>query len=373
MKAGGENYCPECSGKRRTKTDEEKAESLRKCRERDAIRDAEIVEVECGRCHKMFTLTRGRIRRRPKDKPNICPECWNNHRKEFLSEEVLESKKLKTQTAWKNKSDEEVKAIMDGRRETYAKMSPERLAEISNNRSIAMKKVAAARPAEEIIRLSKISSENMTRYWKNLSPEKREERRLKSLATREEASKRLKKVWEDISLEEYEDFSLKRSLGHEKKARFRSKSEVIFSDLLSLNEIPHQIGYSSRFKDERFNELFPENPVTGAKRISPYHLWDFRIMTIPDILVDIDGSIHTAKSYKGTGVDGRTYEAVDDHIFRDSMRPYQTDGKMAFSVYMPRNKIDKDTVVTNIVTGDTMSIDEFIAFLNILQENEIHP
>lgn len=146
-----------------------------------------------------------------------------------------------------------------------------------------------------------------------------------------------------------------------------SPTERIFMDDMQYHLIPYQYEFYNLTIHPDFFTLFPNNPVTGARYTNPYHRWDFKL-EIPGhpIFVDIDGSIHSPNNastgvYKPTGL---RYKRIDDIQFNESKRPYQRDGLDAYVIEAYDDILGPTNLVTNIVTGETMSYKVFLSLLD---------
>jgi len=116
-------------------------------------------------------------------------------------------------------------------------------------------------------------------------------------------------------------------------------------------------------------ELFPNNIITGYNYVSPFHRWDFKILTNKcDIFIDIDGSIHdeSQNNYYRTLPSGNKILMKDLISFYDSQRKYQTDNSPAYIIQCYNDKLTLDDKVINIYNDNNiMSLKEFI---NIIKE-----
>ncbi len=150
-----------------------------------------------------------------------------------------------------------------------------------------------------------------------------------------------------------------------------NKNESEFINYLNIHKINYLYQYTNKNKHPDFDKLFKINPVTNVDYVSPYHKWDFKLVIEgKEILVDIDGSIHFNKSYfvvhPYTGI---RYNIYDYTKFKDSQRPYQTDGLDAYVVQCPDDKLTGETIVVNVSTGKKYS---FTGFIYLLASYKLH-
>jgi len=140
-------------------------------------------------------------------------------------------------------------------------------------------------------------------------------------------------------------------------------TEEMFKNILDRLNIKYTLQYFNIIKNQVFKELFPYNPYRESEFISPYHCWDFILHIKPfDIFVDIDGSIHDPNTHHGmvTNKNGNKFNLNDSIQFNDSQRKYQTDYLHAYVIECYNNKLLDNTIVTNIVTGKKIQLNQFL-------------
>lgn len=216
---------------------------------------------------------------------------------------------------------------------------------------------------EERKRISKIRSESSNKYWKNISDE---ERKLIS----ERQSLQIKQYWDNMTEEEYKEWDNKRSKGFNKYMDnlnyMINKNEMSLINYLKINNINYELHWYNKIKHIDFDKLFPNNPVTDSKHVSPYHAWDFKLNLSDNIvLVDIDGSIHNVNkiTHEITYFNGKKIKLSDIIQFNDSQRPYQTDGLDAYIIQCYDDNLNNDTKVLNIKTNEIITFKSFISIL----------
>lgn len=216
---------------------------------------------------------------------------------------------------------------------------------------------------EEYKRLSQIRSDSSKKYWNNVSEED-----IKIISERQ--SKIIKQFWNNMTDDDYKKWDAKRAEGFNKYMdgliTSLNKNELSVIDYLKINDLKYKYHWYNITKHPEFDKLFPINPVTGSKFISPYHQWDFIIHTIEkDVLVDIDGSIHDNNkiNHMITYFNGKKISLSDLILFNDSQRPYQTDGLDAYIIQCYDDNLTDNTPVINISTNENMAFKSFIALL----------
>jgi len=138
------------------------------------------------------------------------------------------------------------------------------------------------------------------------------------------------------------------------------------------NIVLHNLDMITNKPEVDFKELFPNNIITGYNYVSPFHRWDFKILTNKcDIFVDIDGSIHDKNKhdYIVTNDYGVKFNLRDSIQFKDIQRKYQTDNSPAYIIQCYNDKLNIDCKVINIYNDNIMPIKEFLNM--ILEYNKI--
>jgi hypothetical protein len=201
-------------------------------------------------------------------------------------------------------------------------------------------------------------------FWSNITPEER------NMINRK-ISIGKKRWWNNLTPEEYEEWAYKTAIGYNMYITnlniTPNKNESSFINLLNINNIKYRFIWYNTMKDSEFHNIFPFNPVTGSYNISPYHAWDFIIYTKRgNILVDIDGSIHFIESYRMIHPYTKIEYSMLDYLkFKDSQRPYQTDGLEAYVIQCYDNNLTLKTKVLSLQNNTIISIKELLNSINI--------
>jgi len=218
-----------------------------------------------------------------------------------------------------------------------------------------------------------ISSERLINHFKNPENRKKLSNIMKDIWKRrskfekELAMVHLVDYWDNITPKELDEW-YKKSLDGSilNDSIISGPSEEKFqSDLDSSGKFifRYKRQYRNQIKHPDFNTKFPINPVTGSKRVSPYHIWDFIIYgNEENILVDIDGKIHNLGSGTVTYC-GKPVEFSEVVKFNDSKRPYQTDGMDAYVVNAYNDKIEDDTTVIRVSDKSSLTYKELMTYL----------
>jgi len=136
----------------------------------------------------------------------------------------------------------------------------------------------------------------------------------------------------------------------------RYNTEREFLRLLVNNNIDFIFQFYSTIIHPKFHELFPNNPITGANYVSPFHRWDFMIKTKQtNIFIDIDGSIHNLK-YNSPISKGRKFD--------DSQRLYQTDELPAYIVKCYNDRLNLDNIVINLYSNEELTVNDLFYIIN---------
>ena len=287
---------------------------------------------------------------------------WDN-----ITEEEHEKRRNQGRKQWENLPEEEkklhLKRLRTGHRNWYNNLSEEELRKLKKKHSdISTLMWINKSQQQKDLELNRLNSD-FRKWYDNLSQEELLERKEKQRKAR----------WENLSQEEFDLIMYKRNLS--KKKNF-APTELEFINILNLNNIEFIPQYTNETIYPDFHKLFPNNPVTNGKFISPYHLWDFRLnLKQKPILVDIDGSIHSnIKTNYLVTINKKSFILSDFIQFNDSQRPYQTDGLDAYIIKCYNDNLyDKDVIVSNVQTNKDMNLNEFITLLNSynMNDNEI--
>ena len=277
------------------------------------------------------------------------------HNKEWFSKlseeekhEIYKSRSVKRKEYIKNLSRDEFNVMMDnirrGQKEWWNNLSEE----------------------EQVSKLSLLHDGNRE-YWDKMDESERKEKIDKLVASAKE--------WQNkLSDDEFEKLMLNIALNRNKSNNVPTsitKTESSFSNILSLNNINFKFQYYNTEKHPDFHIMFPRNPITGG-RVSPYHCWDFIIHLIDkEVLVDIDGSIHDPENNNFNVISnhGLEFNLYEYTLFRDSQRPYQTDGLDAYIIKAYNDKIEDDTIVQNVKINEEI---KFKCFMNILYFDNLY-
>ena len=219
----------------------------------------------------------------------------------------------------------------------------EELNQIMLGYSLRMKEYNESIPYEEKLR----RVNHMNNYLKKLPEEERKEIARKA---HEWISK--------MSIEESWEY-YKQNLKSMILRKDFTSTEQEFINLLKINNLKNS------WIPQYINEIADKNILLEYPNIrNPYHIWDFRIrLTEKDIYVDIDGSIHGMKNDDFITSNG--FNVSEFMKSRDNRRKYQTDGLDAYAVQCFNDRIDKNTTVMNIKTGEVISFNNFINILFI--------
>lgn len=287
----------------------------------------------------------------------IMKEKWDN-----LPQEEKDLYSKRSRERWESLSDEEkqrkIEILSSASREFRANLSDEEKERISKILSEKMIKHYQNITDEERDRINGILSEKAKKRWANLPKELRE-------IWIENAQKGLQKYWDNLPFEKWLEHCLKTAEGMAKSFKYKpTVTEVNF-----INEL-NMIFYSSFNYEYQWNNKTISSDFYKhySKKDNPYHVWDFKIHTLDgDILVDIDGSMHIIP--EGLYVVG-DIDVGKVNDYKDSKRKYQTDGLIAYVIEAYNDKIEPDTSVLNLETGERMSYTNFISLLQWMNAPE---
>lgn len=182
---------------------------------------------------------------------------------------------------------------------------------------------------------------------------------------------KFKKFWDNMTPEKFEEWAWSQAEGTSefyKSVRIPLNSnDAKFAEDLHVLNIDYEWQYYNKTIYPNFSKLFPKNQGIYGKNVSPFHSWDFLIKTKQgNILVDIDGSVHTLEKYRHIAKDGHDMGAKIQ--FNDSQRPYQTDGLEAYVIQAHDDLLCDNTKVIRLEYGsDKTTSMTYKDFLNILQ------
>lgn len=363
--------------------------------------DLETVNLTCPRCGKPFQRRYGTYRRNPNGM--LCNACRGLARKEQRAampeaerEAYLQSMREKISAGWKKQSPEKKAQISQmrkknwenpERKDAHAKMLSNRWANMSEEeKQLQQQKMSDGRAkfwADP--RNWMEQSQRAREKWYNQSQEE-QDRILKALETgrleyyanatdeeiremRKKQGEGLKHYWDNLSPEERES---RIANWQEKRAECMRlqddpsfQNEIEFMNYLNRYRFQYTYIWKNETKSDMFDAFFPSNPYRDGS-ISPYHLWDFKVDTLDGpILVDIDGSIHNPAITSNVVHDkcGNVYVLGEYMQFKDSQRPYQTDGYPAYIVICWDDHLTDETLVYSMNTGETFPLKTFIDLL----------
>jgi hypothetical protein len=369
-------------------------------------RDKEIVNLKCDRCGEPIQIKYGSWRRN-KNGPHLCRACRGKAESERINnlppdekKAYLESKNNAISKGWRNQSDDMKQHVSymrkeewkdKDRRDKHAKMLKDRYKNYTperqqqqiksllegqtkfwsnpDNKDMQSDKARDrwySQPKEEQERILSALNNGRIEFYENITPEDLESMRRKQ-------SESMRRNWRSISNDDKEKRILKLKDGVKyniiNQRKSPNKNELAIMNLLKMNGIPYELRVRNTKKHPEFDKLFPKNPNKPGSIVIPYHEWDFALYTRSGkILLDVDGSIHNPNSSNNmvTDTNGNKFVLYEQIAFKDSQRPYQTDGLPAYAVRCLDDKITKDTPVLNIVDNKEMALYQFINYLYYL-------
>ena len=379
--------------KRRNRSPEEKRKTSEKFRNSMKNRSPEAIAITKEKLSKSTKKFWDGLS--DEERKELCKKFsigQREYQKQLDPEEKARLNKRRSITEkaqWKNMDAEEresrLNKMIAAKREFFKNASPERLKELSDKiskRRISYwerigeegRRLAGSRhkewwdtfTEEERREMCQPMREGYENWWKNLTPEEREEYSKK-------VSIQFQNYWNNMTEEELNEHLRKRSEGfNDYLSRSRSdanKSELSMMSILASQGLDYEFQYRSRIKHERFDELFNKNNLpTGFKYTTPYHAWDFLIHTMHgDILIDIDGSIHdpNGPAYEVTLSGGRKANVREHLAYKDSQRPYQTDGLEAYVILCYDDNLQKTTPVISLCNDELITLNDLINILNL--------
>ena len=362
--------------------------------------DRQRIPVICIDCGIEYTLSKAYIRQH-KDAPRRCKECGKKHAAAKISENyknMTEEEKLnKTKgirNYYKSLTPEEREAYMKplykGRDKYFSTRSDEEKERMALEISNRNKKYHASLSEEEKQQYRQVRKD----AYDNFSQEKKDEFRIRSEKqweglSPEEIEERMQPLrkgyreWFDNMTEEEKEHRRQIMKDHWKYIREKNgssdksclktrskespnitKTESEFMNHLNINNIKYEFQYLSKDKHPEFDKYFP---AKNGNSISPYHSWDFMIhLRNKDILVDVDGSIHANLDTKINNFNAfiKSY---------DSRRPYQTDGLDAYIIKAYNNKVEDNTIVSNLKTNEEIKFKDFLntLILDSMPEDDV--
>ena len=298
------------------------------------------VMAKCSKCKQFFEMDEDLYNHRKKCGSRInCPDCLKkSHENKYKKASETHKKN------WAAYDPEARAQRVQNAKEGIHNMSDEKKALRSLHSSIATKEYMASLSEEEKQRRSEMTSKQMTERNANMTHEKYIHYAQTMAITSNER-------------------------GPTEKEKPTSNEQKFIDEYLNKYGIPFRWQYYNTTEHPKFNELFPNNPVTGGKFVSPFHRWDFYIQG-PNgwFLLDVDGSTHF-KEY-GRNIHPQTkieYSRHDDAAFKDSQRPYQRDDLPAYIIQAPKDDVNDDCTVIDVVTNKTCKLGAFVNQLKKLQ------
>ena len=302
------------------------------------------VMATCSKCKQLFEMDEDLYNHRRAHRSKInCPEC-------LKQSHINRYKKIgaATKRAWESYTPEEREKRAKSTQEGIHNMSDEKKALRSLHSSIATKKYMDSLPEDEKQRRSEMTSKQMTERNANMTHEKYIHY-IKSVA---------------LTVNER---------GPGENVKPSSNEQKFIDEYLNKYGIPFRWQYYNTTEHPDFNKMFPNNPITGGKHVSPFHKWDFYIKG-PDgyLFLDIDGASHFKETGRNIHSQSKIeYSRYDYTKFNDSQRPYQRDDLPAYAIQAPNDNISDDCKVINFVTNETTTLGEFIKYLNRIDDMTI--
>ena len=373
-------------------------------------KDKEMINIKCNRCRADIKIKYGTYRK-SHDHLHYCRSCRGkieHERIKSLSEDerkvYLDKKNQAISSGWKKQSSDKKEQISqmrkeewndEKRRKKHIEMLLKRWENMNENQRIQhLEKMAIGKEGYWANPKNKEFHSNRAREkWYN-QPQNEQDRILGLLSVGREKfldnltlndkikiskkrSESLKKHWANLTPQQFEErisiFKERLKENFDNLDIVPNKNESSFIDKIDEFNISHEFVWYNKIKHPDFNKLFPFNPVRPGLFINPYHAWDFIIYTNEgNILVDIDGSIHNPECTKNkvTDTQGNKFILGDYIQFKDSQRPYQTDGLDAYIIQCYNDNLTDDTPVVNINTGEKMSFKSFMAILIWMNMND---
>lgn len=298
------------------------------------------VMAKCSKCKQFFEMDEDLFNHRKKCGSRInCPDCLKkSHENKYKKASETHKKN------WASYDPEARAKRVQNAKEGIHNMSDEKKALRSLHSSIATKK-----------------------YMDSLSEEVKQHRS-------EMITKQMIERNANMTHEKYIHYAQAVAIttnerGPTEKQKPTVNEQKFIDEYLNKYGIPFRWQYYNTTEHPKFNELFSSNPVTGGKFVNPFHRWDFYIQG-PNgwFLLDVDGSTHF-KEY-GRKVHPQTkieYSRHDDAAFKDSQRPYQRDDLPAYIIQAPKDDVNDDCTVIDVVTNKTCKLGAFINQLKKLQ------
>jgi len=295
-----------------------------------------IHTMVCDKCGNSYEISNNTYKvRKFRNNPNLCFECMKKYKFE------KQSKFLKNLYTDQSKKEKMIERLQNG----LKNMTDEDKQRMRKNHSIASFK------RYEKLNEHYKTSISIKNAYDNLLYDDRVAKELKFIINYNNGSIEYTKTIIEKSLTDVNGI------------------EGIFMKLLYENNIKFIYQYYNIIEYPEFNNLFPYNPITGSNYVSPFHRWDFKILTNKcDIFVDIDGSIHDKNQTNRivTFTNKRKGYLSDKQSFDDSQRKYQTDNLLSYIIQCYNDILNMNNKVINVYDdNDIISLEEFI---NMIKE-----
>ena len=298
------------------------------------------------------------------EKSSYSEACRNNTQafwdglddkgRKLMSQKMSEAQRTYMDSLSDEEKEARSKRIAEANRDWWAGLSDEERALVFQIRSEAQKKQWSEKSEESRNYIISQLVKGREEWWNNLSDEEKIEYGLRHKT----------EFWDKMTKEEFKEWSRKNLRGL--KDLERNSLEIEFANLLNAYHIRFEEQWVNRLEHPDFDSRFLVNTATGSSRISPYHVWDFKVdCNNGPILVDLDGSLHDPTKADNVVLHSNLYVVLRDRIdFNDSKRPYQTDGLAAYVVQAYDDTLDNSVKVKDVKTGEIITFHQLMAILN---------
>lgn len=314
--------------------------------------DKTWLDCECEVCKKAFQIKYGSWRRDKDNTGKRCFDCNQSYRHSLINNLPEEERKAfydkrnkAIQHAWLNRSDEAKEATSQKRIAMWANRSEEEMDQIRKHRS----GVWAKRDPKMKERIFDALHKGREEYLENLT----------------QYAAQLKYL--EIALSHNQN----RSMGKE-LTQNPNPLEIELIHKFQANGIKHIYSWYSTKLHPEFNETFEGKDPAMVTNINPYHKWDFLIETTTEkILVDLDGTIHGPNT---AGIvtlwNDEKCSLKESTAFKDSQRPYQTDGLKSYIIKAYDGKLSDDVEVFGLHDNSTTKLSVFLTTLSWMCKSE---
>lgn len=279
----------------------------------------------------------------------------NNRGRKLMSQKMSEAQRAYMDSLSDAKRAVRSRRIAEANRNWWANLSDEERALVFQIRSEAQKKQWSEKSEESRNYIISQLVKGREKWWNNLSDEEKIEYGLRHKT----------EFWDKMTKEEFKEWS--RKVCNSMRKIPETGSEALFEDILRASHIPFQNQWCNEIEHPDFDKMFPTNPFTGSTKVSPYHVWDFKVNCLGgSFLIDIDGSIHDPNKTDKLVTDelGNKYILAEEIEFMSSKRPYQTDGLPAYAIGALDDDITDETPVVDISTGEVLTFKSLMSILN---------